>query len=329
MKQLIMKGPAESTVVDVDIPKISDDQLLVRVIYTGMCHSEYYPWLTAKPGDTFGHEAMGIVADKGKNVIGFSIGDRVTGLGGGGYKEYIVMEPKKTMKVPDGLKDEDAVAEPLGCIMSVAERVDTPTVGDTAIVVGAGYMGLGLLSLFRARGYSNVIAVDKREIALENAKHYGATEVYLPEQLPKEYRLNWETWGKPDLTRDGHKADIFGIGFPKVVEFTGTEDGLTLASEMVCAHGILGIAGYHNDGPRTQDFKLWNIKAMTVFNCHERRIEYEATLCKRGLDLIAQDLWKFRGAARHIYTLEEFDQGNRDMVSHKDNFIKGLVRCDV
>ena len=84
MKQIIMEGPRKSKVIEVDIPKIGDDQLLVKVTYTGMCHSEWYPWATANPGDTYGHESVGVVADVGREVKGFRIGGRVTGLGGGG-----------------------------------------------------------------------------------------------------------------------------------------------------------------------------------------------------------------------------------------------------
>jgi len=323
-----MEGPKKSKIINVDIPKINDNQILVKVKYTGMCHSEYYPWLTAKPGDVLGHETMGIIADIGRNVTGFSIGDRVTGLGGGGYKEYIIMEPAKTFIIPDNIKDEDAVGEPLACMMSVAERIDHNRIGDTAVIVGAGYMGLGLISLLKARGYANVIAVDEREIALQNALAYGADHTYLPQNLPKYCRLNWETWESPDLTRDGHKTDIFNTGFQNVIEFTGTPSGLNLAGEMVCAHGNLGIAGYHNDGLRTVDLKLWNLKAMNMFNCHERRIDYEATLCKRALQLISQGQWKFIGAAKHIYSLEELDKAKEDMAQHNENFIKGLVCCD-
>lgn len=328
MKQLIMEGPAKSKVIEVDIPKINDNQILVKVTYTGMCHSEYYPWLTAKAGDVFGHETMGVVADVGRSVTGFKIGDRVTGLGGGGFKEYIVMEPSKTMIVPENIADEDAVVEPLACMMSVAERMDIKTVGDEIVIVGAGYMGLGMISLFKAMGFTSVIAVDKREIALENAKKYGADKVYLTDDLPLAYKLNWQTWEKPDLTRDGHKTDIFNTGFKTVVEFSGTPDGLNLAAEMVCAHGKLGIAGYHNDGPRTLDMQLLNLKAATMYNCHERRIEYEVELCRRALKLISNNQWKFTATAKgHIYSLEEFDKGNYDMANHTDNFIKGLVKC--
>ena len=124
-----------------------------------------------------------------------------------------------------------------------------------------------------------------------------------------------------------HTTDIFHTGYQTVVEFAGTESALRLAGDMVCAHGTLGIAGYHNDGLRTVDFKLWNMKAINIYNCHERRIDYEATLCERALKLISSGQWNFTGTARHIYSLEEFDKANEDMVRHTNNFIKGLVRC--
>ena len=328
MKMIEMCAPGVSRIVEVPIPTLGDDQILVRVTYTGICHSEYYPWLTAKEGQRFGHEAVGVVEAFGKNVTGWKKGDRITGLGGGGYKQFIVMSPEKACHIPDGLADEDAIAEPLACIMSACIKMTPQAIGDTIAVVGCGYMGLGSISLLRAMGYTHIVAVDKRPEALENAKKFGATETYLPHELPDCYKLNWQTMGAPNLTRDGYKTDIFHLGFENVLEFTGTEDGLALAAEMVCAHGRLGIGGYHNDGLRSVDFKLWNYKAMTMINCHERRIMYEAGLCRRCLDLIDSGVWNFKGVTNHIYSMEEFDQANRDMGAHSDGYIKGAVRCN-
>ncbi len=325
MKQIVMEGPRKSRVVEVDVPKINDDQVLVKVRYTGMCHSEWYPWTTARPGDVYGHETMGYVAEVGRNVQGFKVGDRVTGLGGGGYKEYIVMEPSKMMHIPENIKDEDAIVEPLGCLMSVGSRMMPKLLGDEVAVVGCGYMGLGMISLFKAMGYGNILALDLREEARENAMKFGATRAIHPDELTPEYYLNWSNWESPDLTRDGHKADIFNLGFQNVMEFTGTPDGLALAGDLVCAHGRLGIGGFHNDCPRTVDFMLWNMKAMDMINCHERRIEHEADLCRRGLELISKGIWNFTGLTRHIYAPEEFDAANYDMETHRDNFIKGAV----
>ncbi|MGF0036777.1 alcohol dehydrogenase catalytic domain-containing protein [Victivallis vadensis] len=328
MKQVVMVGPRKSEVIDVPIPEITDDQLLVKVTYTGMCHSEWYPWTVAQPGELFGHESVGVVARCGRNVTGFKEGDRVTGLGGGGLREFIVMEPEKVVHVPDNLKDEDAIVEPLACLLSAAVKMPLTTLGDSVAVVGCGYMGLGMISLFKAMGYGDIVAVDIRKEALDNARRFGATETYLPEELPQEYILDWKAIGAPDLKRDGHKTDIFGIGFPNVMEFTGTESGLQLAGEMVCAHGRMGIGGYHNDSLRTIDYKLWNFKAMDTINCHERRIMYEAGLCGRIMMLLSRGIWNFTGVTNHIYSLEEFDKGMEEMEKHANGFIKGAVRCD-
>ena len=335
MKQIVMTGPRKSTVVDVPIPKCGENQLLVKVTYTGICHSECRLWDIAKGGETFGHETVGVVAEVGKNVSGFKVGDRVTGLGDGGYREYILMEPHKTCHVPDNLKDEDAMVEPLACLMSAAIKMMPEKPGDPIAVVGCGYMGLGMISLFKLCGYGKIVAVDKRPEALENAKKFGATECYFPQDIPEKYILNWQTMrGKLDLSRDGTNAMLFATGLPNVMEFAGTEDGLRLAGDLVCAHGRLGVGGFHNE-PRDNEtppersvcFSLWNFKAFTLINCHERRIIYEAGLCQRCLDLLGSSQWKFTGLTTHFYNMEEFDKGNEDMISHRDNFIKGAVRC--
>jgi len=322
-----MDGPCKSHVAEVDEPTITGDQILVKLTFTGMCHSEWYPWSTAKAGDVFGHETIGVVARTGANVQGFAVGDRVSGLGGGGYKEYIVMDPAKTVHVPDNVKDEDALVEPLACMLSVATKMLPAIPGDRVAVVGTGYMGLGMVSLFKTMGYGDIVAVDLREEACANALKFGATEAYHPNQMPNGYKLDWQAIGRPDLTRDGHAADIFNIGFQNVLEFAGTESALQLAGEMVCAHGRLGIGGYHNDGLRTIDFGLWNFKALTAVNCHERRIMWEADLSQRCLTMLSQGVWKFTGLAYHLYDMEEFDKANEEMEEHTDGFIKGLVRC--
>lgn len=325
MKQMVMAGPKKSKIIEVPIPQHSEDEMLVKVTLTGMCHSEWYPWATAKEGDILGHESVGVVAEVGANVKGFKVGDRVTGLGGGAYKEYIVVSPAKMVHIPDSLKDEDAISEPLACLLSAAMKLPVETLGDTVAVVGCGYMGLGTISLFKAMGYGNIIAVDKRPEALENAKKFGATETYLPEELPWDYISDFESIGAADLTRSSDNAGLFALGIPTVMEFTGTEDGLQLAGRMVKAHGRLGIGGYHNDGPRSIDYKLWNFKAITTINCHERRVGYEAGLCKRCIELLDKGIWKFTGVTK-IYDMKDFDLVSEYMEHHTDGFIKAAIR---
>src|SRR5574344_1025952 len=70
MKEVIMAGPRHSVVHEVPVPEIKDNEILVKVLYTGMCHSEWYPWSTAKGGEHFGHEAVGKIVKLGKAVKG-------------------------------------------------------------------------------------------------------------------------------------------------------------------------------------------------------------------------------------------------------------------
>jgi len=325
MKQLIITGPRHTEIIEVPIPEINDEQMLVRLTLTGMCHSEFHSWNTGT-GSVIGHESVGVVEKIGKNITGFKVGDRVTGLGGGAYKEYIVCEPEKMAHVPDRLADEDAISEPLACLLSAAMKLPVETLGDTVAVVGCGYMGLGTISLFKAMGYGKIIAIDKRPEALENAMRFGATEAYLPEEIPMEYFLTFETMGKISLTRDGDNYNILTGGIPTVMEFTGTEDGLRLAGDLVQGHGRLGIGGYHNDGERSIDYMLWNFKAITTINCHERRIDYEAGLCRRAIELIDTGIWQFKGVTK-IFDMEDFDKVSEMMENHTDGFIKGAFRC--
>lgn len=325
MKKMIVTGPRKTEIIEVPIPEINDEQMLVRVTLTGMCHSELYPWHTGTVKE-IGHESIGVVEKIGAKVKGFKVGDRVTGLGGGAYKEYIVVEPHKMAHVPDSLKDEDAISEPLACLLSAAMKLPVQTLGDTVAVVGCGYMGLGTIALFKAMGYGKIIAIDKRPEALENAKKFGATETYLPDEIPVEYKLTFETMGKVSLTRDGDNFNILTGGIPTVMEFTGTEDGLRLAGDLVQGHGRLGIGGYHNDGDRSIDYKLWNFKAITTINCHERRISYEADLCRRCMELLDKGIWQFTGVTK-VYDMKDFDKVSEMMENHTDGFIKAAFHC--
>jgi threonine dehydrogenase-like Zn-dependent dehydrogenase len=326
MKSLIMEGPEKSKVIEVPMPVIGENQLLVKVKYTGVCHSEMYPWSVANAGDRFGHEPMGTVVETGASVTGFKAGDRVSGLGGG-YAEYIAMDADRAVIIPDNVADEDATIEAHSCLISAAARVFVETPGDTVAVVGCGYMGLGIISLLKLKGAGKIVAVDLREEALANALKFGADEVYTPDKLPYNYILNWDNWGKADLTRQGEQVDIFNTGFKTVVEFTGTQSGLRLAGDMASAHGFLGIGGYHNDCERKVDFKLWNVKALMANSLHERRADYQTRCCKQAVELISSGKWNFKGLATHIFNLDEFDKANETVRSKPAGYIKALVRC--
>jgi len=95
---------------------------------------------------------------------------------------------------------------------------------------------------------------------------------------------------------------------------------------MVCAHGRLGIGGYHNDGPRTIDYGLWNFKALTAVNCHERRIMWEVDLSRRCLTMLSRASGSSPARLPRVRH-GGVDKASEDMEQHANGFIKGLVRC--
>lgn len=316
MKQLVMNGPRQSTVVDVPDLKVSPGTLLVKVKYTGLCMSDWHPWAEATKGLTLGHEPMGTVVEVGEGVTSFRVGQRVTGLGKTcTYAEYCLMDESTAMHIPDGVSDEDAIGEPIGCLVSAASKMRPRKVGDTMVVVGTGYMGLGMVSLFKLHGAGYIIAVDPREEARENALRMGADVAYHPSEVPDAYRFT-------EFAVDGSKT-----GFPMVQEFAGTESALRLAGDMTAINGMLGIGGWHQGGDRTLDIRQWGWKGLTAINTHERNSLYQIECANNGLKLISQGRWKFVGMCRNIYALDEFDKANTDMEQKPTGFIKALVRC--
>ena len=316
MKKLFMTGPRTSEVKDVEelVPKRGE--VLVKVKYTGVCTSEWHPWSEAKAGMTMGHEPMGIIVQVGEAVKNFKVGDRVSGLAKtSAFAEYCLIDELRTLKVPDNVDDEDALAEPLSCIVSVASKLRIEKAGDPVVMVGVGYMGLGVMSLLKLQGAGKIIAVDVREEALENAKRFGATECYTPENIPEQYLLR--EWND----------DIWAQGLGVVSEFTGTEEGLRLAGDMTRPHGTLGVGAWHQGGDRTVDFRLWGWKAITVINTHERRDDFQFECCKNAFEMLSSGVWNYKGVSNHIYEMKDFDKANYDLENKPNNFIKALIKC--
>ena len=106
MKQLMVKGPKQTYLAEVEEPIITKPtQVKVRLKYCGVCMSEHYDWSVANGRQSFGHEPVGTVVEIGENVTGFKIGDRVSGLFSGNA-QYVLADQTKVFKLPDNVSDE-------------------------------------------------------------------------------------------------------------------------------------------------------------------------------------------------------------------------------
>jgi threonine dehydrogenase-like Zn-dependent dehydrogenase len=210
------------------------------------------------------------------------------------------------------VRDEAALGEPIACLVN-AQRRTRVELADQVAVIGLGFMGLGMLQLLKLRGPSRIVAIDVREEAREAATQFGADEVYHPSELPDEFSLTrFSDW---DSDR----------GFDVVVEGSGTQPGLTLAGELVRAHGVLSILGYHQGGPRQVDVGMWNWKAIDVVNAHVRRQEDLMESMRIGLELSSRGLLNIGALVTHRYGLGDVDLAYDALETKPQGFLKAVV----
>lgn len=315
MKAAVLKEAEYMELTEMPIPEIKDDEMLIRMLVCGTCMSEYPDWKNGESiGKVFGHEPVGVVVKTGAQIHRFKPGDRVTGLFENAFAEYTVSTEDLALLVPESLSDEEAIGEPWSCLVSGASRTDVK-IGDTVAVVGCGYMGLGVMQLMRLKGAGKIIAIDIRKESLELAKRFGADEIYTPDELPECYIV------------DEWNDEMFIRGVDVAVEVTGGAAGLELAGKMVRPHGILSIVGYHQSGGQREiDMKLWNWKAITVINAHERRRKMQMEFMREAIFMFENKKIDVKPMMRHEYSFENINQAFKEMREKPEGYIKGYVR---
>ncbi len=258
MRAAVVSAPGKIEIIKAQIPKVNPAQLLVRIEGCGVCASNIAPW-EGKPWFTYpmapgalGHEAWGRIEEVGNEVTGFDQGDRVAILSNRAYADYDLCESSSAAKIPASLNDIAFPGEPLGCAMNIFNRSGISK-DDNVAILGIGFLGALLTQLASATG-ARIIAISRRAFALEVARQMGATQI-----VPLD-----------DGLIDNVKSLTNGTFCDVVIECTGKQRPLDLASEITRERGRLVIAGYHQDGPRQINMQLWNWRGLDVINAHER-----------------------------------------------------------
>lgn len=118
-----------------------------------------------------GYCNVGVVAQIGKEVVGFKIGDRV--VSNGPHADVIRIPKNLCAKIPDNVSDEEAAFTVVASIGLQGIRLAQPTLGEAVVVTGVGLIGLLAVQLLRAHG-CRVLAIDFDQGKLELARQFGA-----------------------------------------------------------------------------------------------------------------------------------------------------------
>ena len=206
MRVAVYYNNKDVRIEEIPVPAINDDELLVKVIASGICGTDVMEWYRIKKAPlVLGHEISGIVEKAGKNVQNFKTGDRVfvshhvpcmkchyclnshhtacetlhrTNFDPGGFSEYLRV-PKinaeiGTFKLPENISfDEGTFIEPIGTVLR-AQKIAGIKENHTLLIIGSGISGLMHAKIAKSKNVKKIIAVDITEYRLNAAKRFGA-----------------------------------------------------------------------------------------------------------------------------------------------------------
>jgi L-iditol 2-dehydrogenase len=228
MRALLLTKYRSLEIAEVPTPSPGPDEVLVQVAACGICGSDVHGYDGSSgrriPPLVMGHEAAGTIAALGKDVKNFSEGDRVTfdstiycgscgncirgdvnlcdnrqvlGVSCGDYRragafaEFVVVPAHIVYRLPDSLSFEEAAMLEAVSVALHAVALAPTTPDSSALVVGAGTIGLLLLQALRAAGCSRVFISDVDSTRLKLAQELGATDTFVagPELLPRVLQI--------------------------------------------------------------------------------------------------------------------------------------------
>ncbi len=213
MQALVLEDYKKLAVRDVDQPKLTSNETLIRVQSCGICGSDVHGFDGSSgrriPPVIMGHEASGVIEEVGPRVTKFKPGDRVTfdsmiSCGScafcrrgepnlcderrvlgvscddyrrhGAFAEYVNVPEHIIYSLPDGLPfDHAAMVEPVSVAVH-AVNITPIRLGDFAVVIGAGMIGLLTVQALRTAGCGRIVSVDLEDDRLALAKKLGADE---------------------------------------------------------------------------------------------------------------------------------------------------------
>lgn len=223
MKALLLSQYRKLEFTDLPTPEPGPDEVLIRVAACGICGSDVHGYDGSSgrriPPIVMGHEAAGTTAAVGTNVNGLSVGDRVTvdstvycgdcpncqrgdinlcdrrevlGVSCGDYRrpgafaELVAVPARIVHRIPDNLPFAEAAMLEAVAVALHAVSLAPVKPGDTALVVGAGTIGLLLQQALRVAGCSRVFVTDVDPTRLKLSTELGSTAVFAADDLTKQ-----------------------------------------------------------------------------------------------------------------------------------------------
>ncbi len=238
-KQIVFTKPYTAELLEVDCLPPEANEVTVELEYSAISSGTEKANLVGMrngPGKsedeapvfprTVGYSAAGTVVEIGSNVSDIAVGDRVV-VFWGKHKKRITISRDRVVKIPNGVSFEEASLAFISTFPLAAIRKTKPEIGESAMVMGLGILGIFSVQLLKVGGAYPIIAVDpvgeRRELALK---------------LGADYAI--------DPTEEGFADRVKGLtdgGVNVCIEVTGLGIGLIQALDCMKKLGRVALLG--------------------------------------------------------------------------------------
>lgn len=342
MNVAVMNGIGKIGFEERNIPNPKANEVLVKLEYVGICGSDLHYYETGAIGDyvveppfVLGHEPGGVVVEVGEEVHHLQVGDRVALEPGktcghcefckqgkynlcpdviffatppvdGVFQEYVAHEADLCFKLPENVSTlEGALIEPLAVGFHAAIQGDAH-LGQKAVVMGAGCIGLVTMMALKARGVSRVYVVDIMEKRLEKAMELGADGIINGAKEDVEERAGQLTDGK---------------GMDLVIETAGTEITTRQAIRIAKKGSNIVLVGYSRTGEMNLPMSLVLDKELTFKTVFRYRHIYPM-----AIDAVASGKVNLKGIVTDIFQLKEAQKAMDYSVNNKADIVKAVIQ---
>lgn len=342
MKVAVMNGIGKMGFEERAIPTARDNEVLVKLEYVGICGSDLHYYETGAIGDyvvkppfVLGHEPGGTVVEVGKNVTHLKAGDRVALEPGktcghcefcktgrynlcpdvvffatppvdGVFQEYVAHEADLCFKLPENVSTmEGALIEPLAVGFHAAMQGGAK-VGQTAVVMGAGCIGLVTMMALKAMGVSRVYVVDIMQKRLDKAMELGADGVINGSEVNAIEAVMKLTGGR---------------GCDLAVETAGTQITTVQTIHMTKKGSTIVLVGYSKSGEMTLPMSLALDKELTFKTVFRYRHIYPM-----AIDAVAAGKVNLKGIVTDIFSLDDAQKAMDYSVNNKADIVKAVIK---
>lgn len=238
-KQIVFTAPCVAELLDVEYLSPVENEVTVKLEYSAISSgTEKANYIGMRNGidvpedgkaifpRTVGYSAAGKVIEIGSQVDDLVIGDRVA-VYWGLHKQYITINRKNVIKIPDEVSTQEASMALISTFPLAAIRKTKLEIGESAMVMGLGILGIFAIQELKAAGAYPIIAVD-------------------PVKERREFALKMGADFSVDPTNEGFVKEVKDLsngGINVCIEVTGLGIGLIQALDCMKKMGRISLLG--------------------------------------------------------------------------------------